>query len=414
MANNNSEKGIGLGKIISIILMVFILMPILILGVIYFTNDGAKVEMNKYLSLLPGSFGEHFKAYPTKSELNENIQKIARYLIEIDNERAIDKLLLIKKEDEGLYSDVIKVMLQLDPRKTQNIVNSIRQSTVKEDIIINTISQIDEERKNKLEEKAQLFENLSTISAINKINYQIDNQEISFMELGNIFESMDSKVASQLLYYLNNNSKSSILKNIESENKTQELERLISEIEDNKTRLNNIAQIYSTEAPDKLVPIIGNAETYKLDELATIYRNIDILKSARILSSISDDSFVFDLINSIKEQEILVNGNDNLTDDLIKALKIYRNFESNVKNLTAIYEKMDDAQIAELVTKLIVDSQSNKKYVLDSGQTIVLTDEDLAISVLNNFSDRKLANILTNLDNNLSSEISKKITYPTP
>ncbi len=414
MKKNKTEKSLSVGKIILIIFIVFTFVPIFLLSIIYHTNDNMKLEMNKYLVLLPGSLGEHFKSYPTEEELNEQITEIASYIINIDNNRAVDKLMVIKNEDEKLYSDIIKVMLKQNPSKTKEVVESIRETVVKKDVLASVEKQIEEEKVSEISNKAELYEELSLISGRNKIVESINNGTTTYKELGQIFEVMNSDIAAELLSYLDLNYRNKILENISSDDKKAELFRLISALEDNNSKLLNIAEIYSTENPEKLIDILGNNETYKIEELATIYRNMDLIKGAQILSKVNDDDFVFELINNIKEQEILLKGEDKITDDILKALKIYRNFESNVNNLTSIYDKMNESQIADLIKRLFINSNEAQVYTLNNGQSITLNDEDLAIAVLKKFSDRKLAGILSNLDTNLSSEISKKITYPNP
>ncbi|MDK2917388.1 MAG: hypothetical protein PWQ37_121 [Candidatus Petromonas sp.] len=414
MAKNktDSEKQLGIGKIFLILFTIFILLPILILGIIYSTNDDIKMQMNRYLTKLPGKIGDYFKAYPTKEELSSQVKSIANYLVEIDNDRATDKLTLIKNEDEKLYSDIIKVMLKLNSNKTQTIVESIRRNSIKKDVLVSTLNQIEREKEREVLSKAEFYEKLSPITAIDKIISSLDNGSTSFKDLGVIFENMKEDTAIMLLSNLNEDIRNNILENISSDEKRRNMEALIASIKDRQANLNNIADIYSIESPDKLVNIIGNTQTYVLDELASIYRNMGVLKSAQVLSKVNNDDFVMELINKIKEQEILSTGRDLLTEDILKAMKIYRQFNNNVAEMSSIYEKMDNRQISALIKRLIGNAGTPKKYFLDNGEVITITDEDLALAILKNFDDRKLASVLSFLGDNLSSEISRKLTIP--
>jgi hypothetical protein len=80
--------------------------------------------------------------------------------------------------------------------------------------------------------------------------------------------------------------------------------------------------------------------------------------------------------------------------------------------MSSIYEKMDNRQISALIKRLIGNAGTPKKYFLDNGEVITITDEDLALAILKNFDDRKLASVLSFLGDNLSSEISRKLTIP--
>ncbi|WP_432400567.1 hypothetical protein [Wukongibacter sp. M2B1] len=407
-----SEKGLGIGKIVFIIITVFMITPLLIASLIYYTNDDFKMQANKYLVGLPGPIGEYFNSYPTKKEVDSQKIAIAKYLIEIDDSRASDKLTLIKNEDEVLYNEIIKVMLKLNPNKTQNITNEIRKNLLKKDILTRTMEQIDEEKKEEVVDKAKYYESLSTMTAIEKIGSDLENKRVSYIELGKIFENMKNENAVKLLRYLEDDIAVKIISNFSFDEKKRNINNMISSIDDNEKKLKNLAEIYSTESPEKLVDIIGNTQTYKLNDLATIYKALGVKKSAKILSLLDSEEFVHELINNIKEKEILVKGEDLFTDDILRAYKIYRDFDSNVTELTSIYEKMSDTQIAELIKKMIRNSSEPEIYELFNGEFLSISDEDLALSMLKKFNERKLASILSTLDTSLSSEITRKLSMP--
>lgn len=409
---NQTEKGLGIGKILMVIFMVFIITPIIIVGIIYYTNDNFKLEANKVLVVLPGPLGEHFKSYPTKTELDKQKVSIAKYLVEIDNNRAIDKLKLIKNDDEVLYNDIIKLMIKLNSNKTKVIMDEIRNNLVKKDILLRTVEQIDVEKEKEIVDKAKYFENLSPITAINEIEADIEENKIAYSELAKIFENIKKENAANLLKYMDEVKRDKIIDNFGYDEKKREMKVLLSTMNDTESKLKHAAEIYSTENPEKLVSIIGNTGTYKIDDLAVIYREIGVIKGAQILSKLNDDNFVHELVNEVKEREILLNNEDMLTDDLLKAYKVYRDFDKNVNELTSIYEKMDDKQIAELIKRMIRNSTSSKTYTLNNGENISISDEDLALTILRKFNERKLASVLSNLDNNLASDVTKKLSLP--
>jgi len=409
---NESERELGIGKILFIIFSVFVITPLIILSIIYYTNDDFKMSANKYLADLPGPAGDYFKAYPTKKEIDSQKIDIAKYLVEIDNNRATDKLILIKNEDEVLYNEIIKIMLKLKPNKTKSIVEDIRKNLIKKDILARTVEQIDEEKKKETLDKAKYYESLSMITAINEIESLLNQEEITYSKLASYFENMQNERSAYLLKYLDDGIREKIIDNFDYDEKKREMKVLLNTINDNELKLKNLAEIYSTENPEKLVNIIGNTETYNIDDLALIYRSLGVTEAARILSKLDDESFVHDLVNAIKEKEILINDNDLITEDILKAYKIYRDFDNNVTELTSTYEKLGDEQIAELIKGMIGNSISSKKYLLDNGEVISISDEDLALSILKKFNKRKLASVLDNFDTNLASEVTKKLSMP--
>ncbi len=414
MANNNNqtEKELGFGKIILIVLTVFIITPILILGVIYYTNDDFKMEANKYLVNLPGTLGDYFSSFPTEAELDNQKVSIARYFVEIDESRASDKLILIKNEDEILYNQIIQMMVKLNSNKTENIIEEVRNNLVKKDVLARTIEQIDAEKEEEVIDSARYFENLSTISAIREIQANLDSGEMTYTELANVFDSMKNENSAHLLRYLDEDIKNQIINNFRYDTKKREIQALLSTMEDNDLKIENSSEIYSTENADELVRIIGNSETYTIDDLAIIYKGIGTVKGAQVLAKVDDEDFIHELISTIKEKEILINQEDLITEDILRAYKVYRDFDDNVEELTSVYERMNDAQAAELIRRMIRNSGSPQNYHLKNGEVISISDEDLAFSILRKFSERKVASVLAFLDTNLASEITKKLSLP--
>ncbi|MCG8539818.1 MAG: hypothetical protein MJA82_07745 [Clostridia bacterium] len=410
---NKSEKELGIGKILFIISTVFIITPILVLGIIYYTNDNFKMAANRYLVALPGPLGAYFNSYPTRQELDGQKVSIARYLVEIDNSRAIDKLTLIKNEDEVLYNEISKIMLRLKPNKTREIIDGIRRNLIKKDILLRTSEQIESERQEEVVNKAKYFESLSTITAIREIETDLDSNTITYPELAQIFQNMKKENSVYILKYLNEDVRENVIKNFSIDEKKRDIEMFLNKIVDDELKLKHASEIYSTESPEKLVSIIGNTDIYNIDDLSFIYKNIEIIKGAQILSKLDDEGFVHELVNTIKEKEILLNDEDLITDDMLKAYKIYRDFDRNINELTSIYEKMSEEQIAELTKEMIENDSNSQRYLLDNGEVISISDEDLALSILRKFNERKLAAILSNFDTRLASEITKKLSMPT-
>lgn len=409
-----TEKGLGIGKILLVVFMVFIITPLLIFGIIYYTNDNVRMEANKVLITLPGPLGEHFRTYPTKGEIDKQKISIAQYLVEIDNSRAIDKLTLIKNEDEVLYNDIIKLMLRLKPDKAKTIIDEIRKNLIKKDILLRTVDQIEQEKEKETMDKAKYYESISPITAMNEVESAIENNEMTYSELADVFQNINDEKAAYLLQYIDENKRENIINNFAFDEKKNSIRVLLSTMKDKEANLKNTAEIYSTENPEELVGVIGNTETYSIDELAVIYKNIGLKKAAQVLSKINDEELIHELVNVIKEREILSSGEDLLTNDLLKAYKVYRDFDKNVAELTSIYEKMSDGQIAELIKRMIRISSGRENYPLNNGETITISDEDIALSILSKFNERKLAAILTNLDSNLATEITKKLSMPNP
>ena len=119
MADNlqeNEKTSYLKGFIITFLAFLFI--PIVTMIIMYFTNDNFHYATNNTLTALPGVLGEHFKSLPTKEE-KENIKlQIAKYYIDLDEDRLLDKLLIIKGEDEELYNDLLILLYTVSETMT--------------------------------------------------------------------------------------------------------------------------------------------------------------------------------------------------------------------------------------------------------------------------------------------------------
>ncbi len=136
------------------------------------------------------------------------------------------------------------------------------------------------------------------------------------------------------------------------------------------------------------------------------------MKTGQILAKAGDDTFVNEVITQMKNNEVLENGEDLITKDILKSLKIFKDFDDNIIELTNVYKTMQPAQIASVISKLLTDGALPQVYVLDGGEVITISDEDLAYKILDQFDDKTKAEIIGNFNNTLASEVSKKLTVP--
>lgn len=407
-----AEKELSVGKILLIILCVFILVPTLIFSAVYMTNDEVKLKANKVLVHIPGFAGNYFKKFPTEKEIIDQKVELARLIVDLSEERAIDKLKVIKGEDENLYNQLIKIMVKLDKNKTSSILNSLRKVSIKEDVLVRSINEIKDEEAEQYTEAAKSFDKKSPIFVRDEIYDMLNTEKNGYSKVAGILSGMKKENAAHQLRFMSPEVEAKVLSKIMSIDKKHELEFLLQDMENKELTLKNLSQIYSTESTDKLVSIIGNSSTYSMNDLSMIYKEIGIIKGASILAKAGDDSFVHELLGKIKEREILLNNQDVITQDILKAYKIYKEFEDNVTELNSVYSNMNNRQIAELLKRLLRSTNPTKTYTLNNGDVISISDEDLAFAILKKFDDRKKASILGNMDTTLSSQISKALSLP--
>ncbi|QZY56751.1 hypothetical protein [Crassaminicella profunda] len=406
------KKSLGIGRILFIIIAVFITIPIIIMSIVYYTNDNFKFVANKYLSQVSGPIGKYFESFPTKEEKEVKKRTVAKYLISLDVESASDKLTIIKNEDEKLYSDLIKICTQLNSNQTKKILEYRREGAVKKDILTSIIEQIKNDQIKELQEKAKYYENTSLVNAVKEISTNLMNETVSYSTMGLTIEQMKEGNAADILQCLDDETKNKLLANYQSTEKRKKITKLLSQMNDRKKELMNIANIYNSEKADKLLEDIGNDQKYKMNELSMIYRNMNMLKAAKVLAKVQDKNFTYNLLEQIKNDEMLTKENDLLTEDLMNAMKVYREYDKEIDELVKVYTKMEPKQIGDMITKLFKSRKAPEKYTFKNEDQITITDQDIAMSVLRKLKEKTVAEILASLDSDLASDISKKLTLP--
>ncbi|HHY90641.1 MAG TPA: hypothetical protein GX503_03165 [Clostridiales bacterium] len=405
---------LGKGKLLLIILAVFIVVPLTMLSLLYFTNENFQFITNRSLSKVPGVIGDYFSKFPTKEEREAQKKEVAQYLIGLDIESASDKLMLIQKEDGKLYSDLLKIMMQMDAAKTEQILERIREASIKKDVLLSTLEQIRKDQMENLEEKAKHYESLPLPDAVVEIQNQLMGGGTSYKDMARIIESMNEQIAAKILKNLDGELAVNLLSKFESAEKSREIEEMMQKLRSEEQKLVNIAQVYNEKKPEELVKEIGNTKKYKLAELSAIYRNMRVSQAAQVLAQVEDNDFISELFDQMKLDERLANGESRITDDLARAVKVYQDYNKKVNELVKIYSQMDAKQVGQVIATLFNSSNAVQRYTLNSGETVVITDQDLSIDILERLQPKKAGEILDTLEVQLASQISKRFTLVSP
>lgn len=405
------EKKSGSTSMIFAVLGALLIAPLVVFGAAYFLSDSVRNTVNPVLSQVPGPVGAFFDRYPTPEETSSQVQEISNYFLSIEKDRALDKLNLIRKEDEALYNEVVKGMLRQDPNAADAILELLRQSNLKKNVLMATVESIKNERDTSLTDRAKYIDSLSMIGALDELHVIINENRDGIRKVSEILQfSADERVAGYL-EILRPEDRVQILGNFSSE-KANTIRSLMSNRENKRTELKNTAQILSTEDAKDLAVTLGTEDTYKLEELAVIYGEMGPVKSGEVLAQVEDQALVFSILNTVKDQQTLEHGEDKLTEDIQKALKVYKSFDDNISELNNIFSKLDDQKISDILKKYFQNAGAYKAYRLENGDEIRISDEDLAIAVLKKMSQKKVAAIITFFDSTLSSEVSKKLALP--
>ncbi len=299
MAENNVEKqeekkkSGGIGCLI--VLLILLITPILAVGALYFLNKDFSMSVNSVMSNVPGAIGNHFEKYPTREEEQAQIRQLSDYYLSIDEASAIDKMMLMRANDASAYDEIIKDMLRINPNKTRNLLDGIRDATVNKDAVANAVSQIEQEQVDELKSMATYYQGLPVTAVVDDIYGKIKDSINGYKDVANIIEYMDDKNAEEVLYQLDEDTRNKIFAALSSE-KAMAIRNAHSDLERRVTDLEQVASVYASEDPENLILTIGNTSQYTMDELAVIYKNLGPNKAGEVLAKSGDDNFVFGII----------------------------------------------------------------------------------------------------------------------
>jgi flagellar motility protein MotE (MotC chaperone) len=394
-----------------IILLILLLTPLLIVGGLYYFNKDFKLSVNSLMSNVPGPVGSYFETFPTREEEQEQIRVISDYMLSIEQDRAVDKLMVLSNEDKSAYNEVIKDMLRINPNRTKSLLDQIRALTVQEDAIMSTVNQIASEQDNNLQEIADYWSGLPTTSAIDEIEQMIGASINGYKDVADIVELMESDVAEKILYELDSTELTKIMSYL-SDPKALSIREAHAFTQRKETDLEQLAGVYKSEDPETLIQTLGDSLTYSIEELAVIYRNMGAKKAGEVLAKSQNDTFVLEVVAKMKENERLKNGQDNFTSDVLKSLKVYKEFDDNVVELVKVYSKMGTDKVADILKNMLLNAAPSEVYDLDNGDFITISDEMLVLEILKSFSETQKAEIISLLDNTLSTEITRMLALP--
>jgi flagellar motility protein MotE (MotC chaperone) len=408
MAKSKKSSPVG---IILVVLMILVVIPLASLTGFYFISDAFQLEANKILSQVPGPLGDHFKSYPTREELGAQISMISEYLLEVELDHAADKLELIKKEDASMYDEVIKGMIRLNPNRSERVLEVLRKRSLKPNVIASTVDEITKEVDQTYVDSSANLKNMSLAMRVAEIKRIIDQEVDSHFMAANILSNFDARDAINILKRLDPNDRMTILDYL-PEAKRKQWSDLLAQEDIRFGALDLALTLMKKDSPVKNAVLLGPSSTYTLEEKVYIFSNLDTKEAGKILSLIADEPLTSSLIQKIKETEILDRGTDKITEDILKSLKIYTEYDDNIKELVDIYNGISDDRAAAMLRELYWRSSTFKSYTLKNGESIIISSSDVALEVLRQFNTKKKAAILSLYDDQLATEISTQLALP--
>lgn len=277
---------------------------------------------------------------------------------------------------------------------------------LRKDLLFSVYEEVLREEEEKLLSEISRIENQDIILSISEIQKKYDNRE--FLK---ILGEVDTNVLGEILYYIELDLRDYILGSF-SHNKRNAVEGIINRKANKIIDLEEIAKVYETKSIDLAIELLGNTDTYTMEELAIIYSNLSIIKSSKILSSIEDENFIQDLFSNIIHYEALTNSDLNITQNISKGIEFFNEYNEKINNLVMIYDKMSPDKVAEIVENMIDNTNAITSIELEAEYLLELSDRDIIIDVLSKLRNQNLSKILNLMEAETASQVTRLLARP--
>lgn len=409
---NKEKKKTNVFIAILLILVIILGAPLAALTFTYFISEEFQYLTNEFMSEFPLGVGRYFANLPTREEKEKIKLQIAKHYVLMDIDRIVDKLTIIRKEDQQLFNDLLVIMNGMNSRKMQEVNEILRSRVLEGNILQRTLKEIHNEEIAYVDEIIKHITSLPISAAVAEIEKMVVGGKLTNEQLDLFFRTLDSQVAAKYLIYLDDKTTFNIMRNLPSTNRN-EFEKIIASIDKKHKNLQEIADIYAKGSISEAVNDLTNIEKYNINELAVIFLQMGVKDAAEILVHAADNEFILSLVEAINEREILNSLRDeeskSFSKSLVPAIDAFRNYEIRLNELSQIYEEMEVAEVADLMSRMLRRNQIFKQVELPNGERVSFTEEQLVIDILNNFKHNLIASILGELDTREAVELSQKL-----
>ena len=402
----DEKKGNKKLKTIIIVILTLIVVPLTIMSLIYNNNKNFENRINTMLTRMPGVLGEHFKNYPTESEKNEKINYLASHYIKLDPSISADKIYIIKKDDEKLYFDLIRSMNSISTSKTEDIVLKIRNLELRKDLLFSAYDEAQEDERAQLLSEVSRLEKQDILTTVLEIEKRFSDRD--FLKILN--EMKNDKIG-EILYYTDFDIRGYIVDTFDNSKRTT-IEGILYEKTNEENMLTDLAKLYETKPVETAIGAIGDTETYSIEKLGTIYKNLSVLKSAELLSNIKDEKFIEELFTAIMREEELTKSNTNITRDISQSMEFLNEYQTKIKDLVVIYEKMSPANVAKIVERMMDNTETITSFELSTEKFYELSDSVIIVDVLSKMKNPTLSKVFDFMEADKASKITQLLAKP--
>ena len=397
---------------------ILVVLGLLIIGIVsstilYFTNSGVKTNID--------ALAKRVGLFQPKSEselqVDTRIKELSSYYLSLDIPRAADKLYALKQEDKKLYEELFSYMIGENSLKASKIRDEIKLKEAKEDTLQREYEAMQTAINAQRSTDSTHYTSLGVRGAINAIEESL-TYNMDFTTMAKTLETMQPNFVAKLLHYMNPTYSTELELSLSKE--FYDTVKKEKEKYDEFLRKNtSMSQVYNKMDAVLAAAKLEEPTEFNLDDLGLIFSKMDYFKAAEILNKFSDDKYVSQVLESIKNYEDLESTFEGSLSTVISdSLRVLEEYERDTTNLRKAYEKMQPADLADIVDTMTNQNPSYKEYVIDDVRKFRITEQDMLVQVLKQAKPTVVSNLLSELKNTDRTQkaalLSRELGIPNP
>ena len=397
---------------------ILVMLGLLIIGtvsstILYFTNSGVKTNIDA-LAKRVGLFQPKAES---ELQVDTRIKELSSYYLSLDIPRAADKLYALKQEDKKLYEELFSYMIGENSLKASKIRDEIKLKEAKADTLQREYESMQTEISAQRSADSTHYTSLGVRGAINAIEESL-TYNMDFTTMAKTLESMQPNFVAKLLHYMNPTYSTELELSLSKE--FYDTVKKEKEKYDEFLRKNtSMAQVYNKMDKVLAAAKLEESTEFNLDDLGLIFSKMDYFKAAEILNKFSDDAYVSQVLESIKNYEDLESTFEGSLSTVISdSLRVLEEYERDTTNLRKAYEKMQPADLADIVDTMTNQNPSYKEYMIDDVRKFRITEQDMLVEVLKQAKPTVVSNLLSELKNTDRTQkaalLSRELGIPNP
>ena len=394
------------------VIAVFFLVIAATIGILYLTNERAK-------SLIDAQI----KSYNAQKELEEKtkisgdtrISELAKYYSFMSVEDAGNKMLDIKKTDKKAYESIMSSMTVINPDKTTKIRDFINIAQSNSDVIKTEYEEMKKQNSSESDELAKYYESLGIKGAVDAIKKDLQTGK-NYEKVSSALSRMKASTVAKILNYTNPAYLEGI-RNRFTKQFNDSVERERQNYLEFLRKNSSLGALYEKTEEKMAAKELEDSKKFSNEQLAVIFSNMDYLSAAKILNNFQDESKVQVILTEIKNfEDYQMTFEGSFSTVVANSLKVLKKYDEDVDTLRKAYEKMQSADLAKIIDKLVNTNPIYKSYRIDNMRSFSITERQMAIDVLKKMKPALVGDLLAQLKNDNKADkaayISREIGIP--